>query len=280
MKYFIDFEFLEGNVPCQIKGFNIPRWLIKPNNTIQPISVGICSSDGREYYAISKDFNFKDAWNRYDLKKSDYHRNGMEPRKDIKVYWIRDNVLKPIWEELRNKPNSKRIDFDGNSKDNYFSYNSLKYLIKRYGKTNKQIAEEIYKFVFPEFNYGGGEKYSGTINKFNNEFVKEYWVKDVYMEPEFYGYYSDYDWVVFCWLFGRMIALPTGFPMYCIDLKQTLDSKDNGYGLIPYQSNGKQFTWTKDNIKNFPGYPKQTNEHNSLADAHFNYNLYKFLQTI
>jgi hypothetical protein len=70
MKYFIDFEFLEGDVPVKIFGLNVPKWLIKPNNTIQPISVGICSSDGREYYAISKDFNLKEAWNKYDLKES------------------------------------------------------------------------------------------------------------------------------------------------------------------------------------------------------------------
>src|SRR5574342_101830 len=40
---------------------------------------------------------------------------------------------------------------------------------------------------------------------------------------EVYGYYCDYDWVLFCSLFGRMIDLPKGFPMYCIDLKQQLD---------------------------------------------------------
>ena len=38
--------------------------------------------------------------------------------------------------------------------------------------------------------------------------------------PEFWGYYADYDWVVFCWLFGAMVDLPKGWPMYCRDLKQ------------------------------------------------------------
>src|SRR5574338_756367 len=40
---------------------------------------------------------------------------------------------------------------------------------------------------------------------------------------EFWGYYSDYDWVVFCWIFGTMMELPNGYPMYCRDLKQLLD---------------------------------------------------------
>ena len=39
-------------------------------------------------------------------------------------------------------------------------------------------------------------------------------------EAEFWGYYSDYDWVAFCWLFGSMADLPQGFPMLCMDLQQ------------------------------------------------------------
>ena len=41
--------------------------------------------------------------------------------------------------------------------------------------------------------------------------------------PEFWGYYADYDWVVFCWLFGTMMYLPRGWPLYCRDLKQLAD---------------------------------------------------------
>lgn len=47
---------------------------------------------------------------------------------------------------------------------------------------------------------------------------------DADMKPEWYGYYSDYDWVVFCWIFGRMIDLPKHFPKYCRDFKQTMDT--------------------------------------------------------
>jgi hypothetical protein len=38
--------------------------------------------------------------------------------------------------------------------------------------------------------------------------------------PEFWGYYADYDWVLFCQLFGAMVDLPKGFPMFCRDLIQ------------------------------------------------------------
>jgi hypothetical protein len=43
---------------------------------------------------------------------------------------------------------------------------------------------------------------------------------------EFWAYHADYDWVVLCQLFGRMIDLPNGFPKYCRDFKQLLDEHD------------------------------------------------------
>lgn len=57
-----------------------------------------------------------------------------------------------------------------------------------------------------------------------------------YDEPEFWGYCADYDWVVFCWIFGRMSALPEGFPMYCRDLKQLSD--DLGNPELPKKGDG------------------------------------------
>mgnify|MGYP001577740199 FL=1 len=63
-------------------------------------------------------------------------------------------------------------------------------------------------------------------------------------KPEIWAYYADYDWVVLCQLFGRMIDLPKGWPMYCRDVKQLCDSLGN------------------------PKLPEQTSqEHNAMADA-------------
>ena len=72
-------------------------------------------------------------------------------------------------------------------------------------------------------------------------------------KPEFWGYYADYDWVVFCWLFGAMIDLPKGFPMFCRDLKQ----------------------WAVD-LGN-PKLPSQTDEHHALCDARWNRQVFDFL---
>lgn len=75
-------------------------------------------------------------------------------------------------------------------------------------------------------------------------------------KPEFWGYYADYDWVVTAQMFGTMLDLPKGWPMYCRDLKQLCDSKGN------------------------PKLPEQSStEHNALADAEWNRDAYLFLKS-
>lgn len=76
-------------------------------------------------------------------------------------------------------------------------------------------------------------------------------------KPEFWGYYADYDWVVFCWLFGKMIDLPEGFPMFCRDIKQL--ACDLGNPRLPEQS---------------------STEHHALADARWNKEAYEYLQNL
>jgi hypothetical protein len=44
-------------------------------------------------------------------------------------------------------------------------------------------------------------------------------------EPvEFWAYFAAYDWVALCQLYGRMIDLPDGFPMFCRDFKQDIEA--------------------------------------------------------
>lgn len=252
MKYFLDTEFLEGTQKSWF-GRNT-----KP--TIDLISIGIVAEDGREYYAISKDFNLKEAWSRFQLEDdiSVGVRIGCLPNKK-KVYWIRENVLKNLF-----------------INPNYFAselmtYKEFKKLINKYGKSNKQIAEEINEFT-NETNVNKGQS------------------------PKFYGYYADYDWVVFCWLFGKMIDLPKGFPMYCIDLKQTLDEKAESltsfelsklahtdvvkHNVYSTYDTGVLKCSKTDLLKTALKYPKQTNKHNALADAKWNFELYKFLEKL
>lgn len=85
--------------------------------------------------------------------------------------------------------------------------------------------------------------------------VKEDILKFIIDKPEFWGYYADYDWVAFCQIFGKMIDLPKGWPMYCRDLKQWAD--DLGNVRLPRQKEG---------------------EHHALADARWNYQSWLYLK--
>jgi hypothetical protein len=276
MKYFIDTEFLEGKQDKTLLGFKYGE--TKP--TIDLISIGIVAEDGREYYAISKDFNLKEAWNRHDLKKA-YPDDTEEGSYTVKVYWIRDNVLKPIFVELfiKDRDLNKEICLEEQNKkviESKMTYSWLKNLLDKYGKSNKQIAEEIMKFTSSIQNI--------DKNIPDHLQVPEQFKTD-YSKPEFYGYYADYDWVVFCWLFGKMNDLPNGFPMYCIDLNQILEDEALKFNKLIVNKEEKDISHYSLNekikmLKETMLYPKQTNEHNALADARWNKELYKFLNTL
>jgi hypothetical protein len=152
MKYFLDTEFIEDG------------------KTIDLISIGIKAEDGREYYAISNEFD--------GSKASD---------------WVKENVLEHV----------------------------LK--VQDTWQSRESIRQQILDFV-------GSDK------------------------PEFWAYYADYDWVALCQVFGTMMDLPKGWPMYCRDIKQLCDSVGN------------------------PRLPKKGNkEHHALADACWNKQCYEFL---
>lgn len=269
MKYFLDTEFSESQKKPLFS---------KPINTIELISIGIVAEDGREYYAISKDFDLKAAWNKWQQRTGEGDRNNIEP----KHYWLKENVLKPIWKELIDKylsdTNHIRTQYIySRLKSEFFCYDSLKTLIEIYGKSNKDIATGILDFI--AYNE---EEALHPQDWFKMKAKKKY--ANLFTDVEFYGYYSDYDWVVFCWLFGRMMDLPRGFPMYLKDLKQMIDEKT--LSIYPSETMYKNervidsFDTKLSCIKAEPNYPKQTNEHNALSDAKWNLELYKFLNTI
>jgi hypothetical protein len=90
-----------------------------------------------------------------------------------------------------------------------------------------------------------------------------------YGKPEFWGYYADYDWVVFCQLFGTMMDLPKGWPMYCCDLKQEAD-RIEGWMRV--------FNSAPDYKLRLPEQGK--GEHHALADARWNRAAWEFLVRI
>lgn len=244
MKYFFDTEFIEGwRKPIKwlptIGNFN------KPYHSIQLISIGIVCEDGREYYAVSKDFDWNWGWNKYQIE------NGK------KVYWLRDNVLRKlqVWGIHGDKRNT--------------GINA----VQKHGKSNKRIAQDIIDFVNNEEVQMRRYPNCTVLTKEAQSNIRR-----GYLTPEFYAYYADYDWVVFCSLFGTMMDLPKGFPMYCRDLKQVLDAvceEDKGW-----EGTANLFKIRLELVKGMKGYPKQTNEHNALDDARWNKQLFEFLKTV
>jgi hypothetical protein len=96
--------------------------------------------------------------------------------------------------------------------------------------------------VLPKLPIHPKRKNSATIKARLLEYLKP--SKD---DPiELWGYYSAYDHVALCWLFGPMVNLPPGMPMLTLDIEQYRQTLQ-----YPEQS--------------LPPQPK--NQHNALADA-------------
>lgn len=159
MRFFLDTEFIERG----------------PKYPIELISIGIIDESGREFYAISSEFDPDHA--------SD---------------WVKENVISKL------EPNIERISLD-------------------------TLAYALITYIWPNY-------------------------LDSKPKPEFWAYFADYDWVVFCQIFGTMMDLPKGFPMWCRDIKQLC--ADKGDPELPKQGKG---------------------EHNALADARWNKSAWEFL---
>ena len=226
MKYFFDTEFFEG--------FHKPLFG-KNRHFIDLISIGMVAEDGREYYAISNEFDLKVIWHNKDP-------------------WVKDNVLKKIHAELCQKQSTyTKTHFYGLFAP--FTLAGMQNLIKWHGKSNKQIANDIRHFV-----YSPALKDFPSVSVFYGlDGSVDCWLEE--NSIEFYGYYADYDWVLFCSLFGRMMDLPKGFPMYCKDLKQMMDER--GFGK----------SW-KDRYC-----PEMDGEHSAIVDAYWNLSLFEALKT-
>ena len=227
MRYFFDTEFIEG--------FTKPLFG-KPQHFIDLISIGIVAEDGREYYAISNEF---------DPRRADD--------------WVKKNVIEKL----------EYIQTFKEDPDYWQVYEGMQ-AVRKSGKPNKQIAKEIIRFVNPQLT---GHDYIYPLledeNFCQHHNLKVFPVKDNEerpyniwrTQPEFWAYYAAYDWTLLCSLFGKMIKLPTGFPMYCYDLKQFMDSA------------GLTKEWKRTNV------PDPQGEHNALVDARWNKKLFDAVTT-
>jgi hypothetical protein len=193
-------------------------------DTIDLISIGIVTETGETLYEICNEFDIEAAWNNE---------------------WLNANVLTKLFQDLLNL--EKEFPF-GTIDVSDYNVKNLAYLLRNQGSTKAVIAERVKNFVY-------------LHSEINDPNAIANWEDVKHRFPvEFYGYYADYDWVVLCWLFGRMIDMPKGFPYYCKDLKQMFDEEGE---LGP--------DWMQENC------PTPVEEHNALADAKWNLDLYNAL---
>lgn len=184
MRLFYDCEFLEDG------------------STIDLISIGIVTDDGREYYAV----NAEADWSR--IKKHD---------------WLMRNVVPSL-------PVVGRAALDAYvaSSPNSYPHPSIDSVdIDRSAtcvKPRRVIANEVRDFIQAD------------------------------PDPELWAWYGAYDHVALAQLFGRMIDLPDGIPMFTSDLKQ--ECQRLGNPRVPEQAEGV---------------------HNALADARHNQVIARFL---
>jgi len=130
-----------------------------------------------------------------------------------------------------------------------------------FGKANQFVKENIIPQLWSlqpdkkEFNAwirDGGK--GGLLTR--KEIARELriFVSESDDKPYFWGYYSAYDWVATCQLFGSMINLPEGWPMFCRDIIQ--ECKRLGNPDLPKTGKG---------------------EHHALIDARWNRLAFGFL---
>jgi hypothetical protein len=222
LKYFYDCEFLEGPQKKRFLGIPVGETL----NTIDLISIGVVSEDGREFYAVSKDFNLKEAWNRYQIEEgynSGDIRNQIGDKWQKKVYWIRENVLLPIYYELTLQFYAEFSSKVGTKDEfkmrkNGFNYKTMKFLINRYGHTRHEL-----KFRLTSFLLDPNEELWDDWIDFSDEYYKTICKGQEGVDVEMVGYYSAYDHVCLSWIYGKMIDLPDAMPMYTADIKPAIN---------------------------------------------------------
>lgn len=195
---------------------------IEDGKTIDLISIGLIKENGEEYYAINSDCDLS--------KASD---------------WVKENVIYKL-------PPKNCMPTEVSPR--LFSESKA-------WKTKEDIRFEVALFCGCSFDQtflirksllGLWDKFLLKLDLKKPEY--NFYLKEYQEKPEFWAYYADYDWVVFCQLFGTMMDLPKGFPFYCKDIKQLCDNLGNP--KLPEQGKG---------------------EHNALEDARWNKKAYEYL---
>jgi hypothetical protein len=146
---------------------------VEDGRTIDPLSIGMISEDGRVLYRVNDD--------QQTMSRA------------VQRDWLRENVVKhlpvKVW-SVNHAPGWQWIwDLEHPHADAV--------------RTREQIREDVQHFIEESLKLEG---YDGV---------------------RLWAWYGAYDHVAYAQLFGRMIDLPEGFPMWTNDLKQEVDRLGN-----------------------------------------------------
>ncbi|HEY9657689.1 MAG TPA: hypothetical protein V6C65_04430 [Allocoleopsis sp.] len=177
MRYFIDCEFDENG------------------KTIELISIGITCEDGRDYYAISTEFN---------------------PKKCSQ--WVKDNVLNTLpprfVDPVHGSPRLREEAQAWKSRDR-IAIEVLAFLKKWPVPVNYQERSWFDKLWYKR----------QPLQDSSDLQVRNLWSYRPNNPIEVWSEWGSYDWVTLCQLFGTMMDLPRGFPMRIRDIIQLAEDE-------------------------------------------------------
>lgn len=189
---------------------------IEDGRTIDLISIGMTTEqECCEYYAVSSEFNFRKLAANPWLRENVW-RGLPKLSGDARMYALASPVL-PNW--LLNRSKRLKLRADVRTFRSIFDWGHPDV------KPRAQIAREVEEYIT---RHGS---------------------------PQLWAWYGAYDHVAYAQLFGRMIDLPDGLPMFTCDLKQ--EAERLGNPRVPEQ---------------------QAGQHNALADARHNLVIARFLE--
>lgn len=125
------------------------------------------------------------------------------------------------------------------------------YAVASTGWNSENVSDWLKENVLP---------YLGDVERLERDEIADQlrdFVREDQGKVELVGYFADYDWVLFCQLFGTMLDLPKHFPKYCQDIKQMMDDRSIKKSDLPKQNE---------------------QEHNALADARHMKKMFEFIK--
>jgi hypothetical protein len=182
---------------------------LEDGKTVDLISIGIVCEDGREYYAVNSEAD----WDR--IRKDD---------------WMMDNVVRHL-PTHRTGEVQKRKGFG----ESGWSWGGIHMRDARV-KPKWVIANEVRDFLL-----------TSVVPAQPSQIDRQDGIP-AHGFPELWAYFAAYDHVALAQLWGKMLHLPKGIPMYTHDIKQEMDRLSVPSSAVP----------------------KPQNQHDALADARWN----------